>query len=370
MRPSFDTVVVGAGVIGLAIGRALAIGGREVLVLEKNGAIGEETSSRNSEVIHGGIYYPPGSLKAELCVRGRDALYRYCAEKHIEHRRCGKIIVAVSEEQKPELELLRQTAAANGVGDLRWLDRPELKALEPEVVSAAGLLSPSTGIVDSHALMLALQGDLEHAGGHVALRSKLVGGMVDGKAVRLRVAAGDETAEVDARCVVNAAGLHADRVASSIASPSAVPIPRIRYAKGNYFVYQGRSPFEHLLYPLPEPGGLGIHVTLDLAGRTRFGPDVEWSERIDYELDVARAGRFYDAIRRYWPGLPDGSLLPGYVGVRPKLAGPGEPPADFAVAIDRTAAGATIVHLFGIESPGLTAALAIADYVRERAAKA
>jgi L-2-hydroxyglutarate oxidase LhgO len=368
MEPEFDIVVVGAGVVGLAVGRALARAGREVLVLEKNAAIGEETSSRNSEVIHAGIYYPRGSLKAALCVRGRDALYRYCAEKHIPHERLGKVIVAVSDAQRAELELLKITADANGVQDLRWLDDDALHQLEPAVRGVAALLSPSTGIVDSHALMLALLGDLEQAGGQLALRSRLTEGTVDGGLLRLTIETDDETLELRARGLVNAAGLHADRVARALPALASVPIPRLRYAKGNYFIFRGTSPFRHLLYPLPEPGGLGVHATLDLAGRTRFGPDVEWSEEIDYTLDPARAKRFYDAIRRYWPSLPDGTLSPGYVGVRPKLTGPGEAPADFAITVGETAGGGKIAHLFGIESPGLTAALAIGEHVLQRLA--
>ena len=366
MSEAVDAVVIGAGVVGLAVGRALALEGRDVIVLEKNSAIGAETSSRSSEVIHAGIYYTPGSLKAQLCVRGRDALYRYCAEKGIPHRRCGKLLVAVTKNQTAQLELLRLTAATNGVADLRSVGREELAALEPAVVGAAALLSPSTGIVDSHALMLALQGDLEEAGGHVALRSALVGGRAHGGSVRLRVDAEGDVTELHAKCVVNAGGLHAASVAHSIDALPGTAIPAMRYAKGNYFMYQGRSPFNHLVYPLPEPGGLGIHATLDLAGRTRFGPDVEWSDEVNYELDESRAGAFYAAVRRYWPDLPEGSLSPGYVGVRPKLSGPGEPPADFLIDVAGQAGGARIVHLFGIESPGLTASLAIAAHVRAR----
>lgn len=366
MQPTFDVIVVGAGVVGLAIARALAQDGREVLVLEKNAAIGEETSSRNSEVIHAGLYYAPGSLKARLCVGGRDALYRYCADKGVPHRRIGKIIVAVSDAQRAELELLKLTAEANGVHDLEWLDRDALHALEPHVRGVAALLSPSTGILDSHALMLALQGDLEQAGGHVALRSNLLRGVAAHGALQLRVDADGETLELGARCVVNAAGLHAERVARSLPCRHAESIPNLHYAKGNYFVYRGKSPFNRLLYPLPEPGGLGVHATLDLAGRVRFGPDVEWCDDIDYALDPSRAGRFYAAIRRYWPGLEDGTLDPGYVGVRPKLSGPAEPPADFSIRFDGGADAPHLVHLFGIESPGLTAVLAIAAYVTER----
>jgi L-2-hydroxyglutarate oxidase LhgO len=366
MEPEIDIVVVGAGVIGLAVGRALALAGREVLVLEKNAAIGEETSSRNSEVIHAGIYYPQGSLKAELCVRGRDALYHYCSQKRIPHARIGKVIVAVSDAQRAELELLRITAVANGVRDLRWLDRDALHGLEPAVRGVSALLSPSTGIVDSHALMLALQGDLEQAGGQVALRSGLIEGQPDGGLLRLTIETDDETVELRARAVVNAAGLHAERVARALPALESSPIPTLRYAKGNYFVLRGKRPFRHLLYPLPEPGGLGVHATIDLAGGTRFGPDVEWSDEIDYTLDAARAERFYEAIRRYWPELPDGSLSPGYVGIRPKLTGPKEAPADFAITAGEAAGGSRIVHLFGIESPGLTASLAIGEHVRQQ----
>lgn len=363
-----DIVVVGAGVVGLAVARAFALHGRDVIVLEKNAAIGEETSSRNSEVIHAGIYYPPGSLKARLCVRGRDALYRYCSEKDIPHRRCGKIIVAVTDEQQAELERLRLRAADNGVADLRWLDARDLAALEPEVAGTAGLLSPSTGILDGGALMRALLGDLEQAGGQLALRAELIGGVLDDAAIRLRIVTDGETTELRARCVVNAAGLHAERVARSIAGqPPDVAVPRVFYAKGNYFAYRGKSPFHHLLYPLPEPAGLGVHATLDLAGRIRFGPDVEWSETIDYTIDPARSARFYAAIRRYWPALPDESLSPAYVGIRPKLSGPGDPAADFAVLAAATGS-AKLVHLLGIESPGLTSALALAEHVHAIAA--
>jgi len=366
MEPQFDVVVIGAGVVGLAVGRALALAGREVLILEKNAAIGEETSSRNSEVIHAGIYYPVGSLKAELCVRGRDALYRYCAERNIPHRRIGKVIVAVSDDQLTELERLRVTARVNGVDDLEWLDRRDLAATEPAVSGVAALLSPSTGIIDSHALMLALQGDLEQAGGQIALRSTLRGGKPGAHGIALTVETEDGTVELSARAVVNAAGLHADRVARALPALPQVTIPTLRYAKGNYFVYSGKSPFRRLVYPLPEPGGLGVHATLDLAGRTRFGPDVEWSDTIDYSLDGSRAERFYAAIRRYWPGLEDGTLHPGYVGIRPKLVGPGEPAADFMIVVGDTTGGGRIAHLFGIESPGLTACLAIGEHVRER----
>ncbi len=366
MKPDFDIIVIGAGVVGLAIARAAALTGREVLLLEKNAVIGEETSSRNSEVIHAGIYYPRDSLKAQLCVRGRDALYRYCADKHIPHRRLGKILVAVSDAQRAQLDLLRISAEANGVKDLRWMDEAQLHAAEPAVCGVAALLSPSTGIVDSHALMLALQGDFEQAGGVVSLRSRLMSGVADRGVLQLAVESDETTIDLRTRAVVNAAGLHAERVARSLHALPTVPVPTLRYAKGNYFLYSGRSPFRHLLYPLPEPGGLGVHATIDLGGQTRFGPDVEWSDDIDYALDAARAERFYKAIRRYWPGLEDGALSPGYVGVRPKLSGPQEPPADFMIAPGIAPGGGQIIHLLGIESPGLTACLAIGEYVRDR----
>ncbi|MBN1237888.1 MAG: NAD(P)/FAD-dependent oxidoreductase [Gammaproteobacteria bacterium] len=367
MSEAIDAVVIGAGVVGLAVGRALARSGREVVVLEKAAAIGTETSSRNSEVVHAGIYYTPGSLKAHLCVRGRELLYRYCDSKGIEFRRCGKLIVAVTSEQCVQLETLETTARANGVHDLRRIEGAELRRMEPELIGAAALLSPSTGILDSHAMMLALQGDLEDAGGHVALHAAVEAGRYAGRTVRLTVSGDGETTDLEAGVVVNAAGLYADRVARAIADvPDGGDVPPLHYAKGNYFTYQGRSPFSHLVYPLPEEGGLGIHATLDLAGRTRFGPDVEWSETVDYTLDATRADAFYAAVRRYWPRLEDGALAPAYVGVRPKLSGPGESPADFRVSRAGEPGGATIVHLFGIESPGLTSALALADHVLER----
>lgn len=365
MTEAVDAVVIGAGVVGLAIGRALARSGREVIVLERNSAIGAETSSRNSEVVHAGIYYTPGSLKAHLCVRGRELLYRYCDAKGIGHRRCGKLIVAVTDDQAARLETLETTARANGVHDLRWVEHAELRDLEPAVVGSRALLSPSTGIVDSHGLMLALQGDLEEAGGYVALRTEVTSGRYDEHGIRLVISSDDETTELDAGLVVNAAGLYAVKVAQTIDGLAGRDIPRMHYAKGNYFMYQGRSPFRHLVYPIPEEGGLGIHATLDLAGRTRFGPDVEWCDAADYTLDPGRGDSFYAAIRRYWPQLEDGALAPAYVGVRPKLSGPGESPADFVVDV---VAGerAKLVNLFGIESPGLTSALAFGEYVLER----
>jgi L-2-hydroxyglutarate oxidase LhgO len=370
MTAKVDNLVIGAGVVGLAVARELARTG-EVVVLEKNRGIGEETSSRNSEVIHAGLYYPPGSLKARFCVAGKKKLYAYCAAKGVAHRRCGKLIVAVHEAQRARLEALQRTAVANGVDDLEWLSAEAVRALEPNVTAAAGLWSPSTGIVDSHALMLALRGDLEQAGGSVAVLSRFVTGSRDGDAVRLVCEADGVPIELRAATVVNAAGLHATQVAHALRDLPADSIPPPRYAKGNYFVYTGKSPFAHLVYPLPEDGGLGVHATLDLAGRARFGPDVEWLDAdtavdaLDYRVDVTRAAAFYAAIRSYWPGLPDDSLSPAYSGVRPKISQPGEPAADFTLQTSGGRGEPRVVHLFGIESPGLTSALALAEHVRE-----
>jgi L-2-hydroxyglutarate oxidase LhgO len=368
MSDVVDTVVIGAGVVGLAVARELAQRGREVIVLEKNRSIGEETSARNSEVIHAGIYYPTGSLKARLCVEGRRALYAYCEQKGIAHRRCGKLIVATQDAQRAKLDALRRTALGSGVADLEPLDARAVETLEPAVRAVAGLWSPSTGIVDSHALMLAYSGDLERAGGSIALRARCEGAARDGNLLRLACDVDGDATELCARIVVNAAGLHALDVARSIALPG-LELPQPRYAKGNYFVCQGKSPFAHLVYPVPEDGGLGIHATLDLAGRTRFGPNVEWlpagtrAAELDYAVDPRLAATFYAAIKTYWPGISDGSLEPAYSGVRPKINGPGEPAADFAIHAQTPPGAPRVVHLLGIESPGLTASLAIAAHV-------
>jgi L-2-hydroxyglutarate oxidase LhgO len=369
MSDSVDTVVIGAGVVGLAIARALALAGREVVVLEKNRNIGEETSSRNSEVIHAGLYYPTGSLKANLCVDGKQLLYAYCESKAVEHRRCGKLIVATGEPQRTLLEAVRRSAERNGVTDLEWLDESDVHALEPEVCGVAGLWSPSTGIVDSHALMRALLGDLESAGGSVAVLARCREGVRDRDRLRLVCDAEGQPVELSARTVVNSAGLHALDVARSFVGLPDAALPTPRYAKGNYFVYAGKSPFSHLVYPLPEDGGLGVHATLDLSGRARFGPNVEWlaagtrATDLDYAVDARLADRFYAAIRTYWPGLPDGGLEPSYAGVRPKINGPGEAPADFAIHALTAEGFPKVVQLFGIESPGLTASLALAAHV-------
>ena len=367
MAETVDCVVIGAGVVGLAVARALAMRGRETLVLEAEGAIGTGTSSRNSEVIHAGIYYPPGSAKAKLCVAGRQRLYAYCAARGVEHRRCGKLIVAADREQAQVLAKIEATARANGVEDLRRLTAAEAVAMEPALRCVAALLSPSTGILDSHGLMLALRADLEQAGGIIAFHSPVRRGRRGRGAIELEVGA-DETTWLAAHVVINSAGLQAQELSRSIEGVAPRSIPPAIYAKGNYYVLQGKAPFKHLVYPVPEPGGLGVHLTLDLAGQAKFGPDVEWIEKLDYGVDPARAERFYRDIRRYWPALPDGTLRPGYAGIRPKLSGPGAAAADFLIQGPQEHGVPGLVNLYGIESPGMTAALAIADLVADAVA--
>ncbi len=361
MDESLDVVVIGAGVIGLAVARELARAGREVIVLEHNARIGEETSSRNSEVIHAGIYYPTDSLKARLCVRGRDLLYRYCDDKGIPHRRCGKLVLALSTEQEFRLTALLDQAKANGVDDLQPLSMEDVAALEPAVRCSAGLLSPSTGILDSHSFMLALQGDLEAAGGSIAFLSEFVAGSIENDGIRLAVRSDQEDLTIHAQIVVNAAGLRATQVAGALAGLDSRHVLETRYAKGTYFILQQKSPFKHLVYPLPDGAGLGVHVTLDMAGQARFGPDAEWISEIDYRLDPRRAESFYTAIRAYWPAIPAGSLAPGYAGIRPKVVGPGEPAGDFVIEGPEQHGAGGLINLFGIESPGLTASLAIGE---------
>jgi L-2-hydroxyglutarate oxidase LhgO len=357
-----DCVVIGAGVIGLAVARALALAGREVIVVEAAHTLGTETSSRNSEVIHAGIYYPAHSLKARFCVAGRQMLYRYCREHHIPHRLCGKLIIATESAQITTLERLFAQASCHGVNDLEWLDKAQVHAIEPAIRCVAALRSPSTGIIDSHALMLALRADAERAGTLFAFLSPVEGGGLRDDGIALDVG-GTEPIRLLATTVVNCAGLQATGVAKRLRGFPLEQVPACYYAKGNYYVLAGRSPFDRLIYPVPEPAGLGVHVTLDLAGQARFGPDVEWVDRIDYRVDPHRADAFYAAVRRYWPDLQDGALQPGYAGIRPKLQGPGQPAMDFMIQgpADHSIKG--LVNLFGIESPGLTACLAIADYV-------
>jgi len=355
-----DAVVIGAGVVGLAVARALARTGREVVVLEAEPGIGMHTSSRNSEVIHAGLHYPPGSLKARLCVAGRRALYSYAAEKGIEHRRTGKLIVATSDAERPALDGCLQRAVACGVEGVELIDAAQTRALEPEVRAVAALFSRETGIIDSHGLMAALRRDAQEAGAMVALRTRVLGGAVGGACIELRTSGG-----MSLRCAVaiNAAGLWAQQVARSLDGVPASAVPPCHYAKGHYFSLSGRAPFRHLVYPVAVPGGLGIHLTLDLAGQARFGPDVEWVDRIDYQVDESRAPAFEAAIRRYWPALPDGALRPGYTGIRPKLGPAGSPAQDFVIQGPADHGVPGLVNLFGIESPGLTASLAIAGEV-------
>lgn len=361
MADAVDCVVVGAGVVGLAVARALALQGREVMVLESADAIGTGISSRNSEVIHAGLYYPTDSLKAQLCVRGRDMLYAYCTERNVPHSRCGKLLVATALSQLPSLESIQARAQANGVLDLRWLGRHEAQAMEPALECVAALFSPSTGIVDSHALMLALQGDLEHAGGLVALNSPLALAECAQDAINLEAFDGTR---LRARTVVNAAGLNAPGLARRFAGLGADHVPHARYAKGSYFTLSGKAPFSHLIYPVPEAAGLGVHLTLDLGGQAKFGPDVQWVDSPDDLLvDPARGEAFYAEVRKYWPALRDGALVPGYAGIRPKIHGPDEPAADFVIQGPSVHGIPGLVNLFGIESPGLTSSLAIAEHV-------
>lgn len=359
-----DCVVVGAGVVGLAVARELASAGRDVIILEQAEAIGTETSSRNSEVIHAGIYYPANSLMARFCVAGRRKLYAYCAEKGVPHRNCGKLIVATNAEEDAMLAGIRKRAEANGVEGMRVLSAAEAIAMEPNLRCTSALLSPATGIIDSHAYMMALLGDAENAGAVLAIFSPMMGGRVVGRHIEVDVGGADP---MTLRCnvLVNAAGMHAPFVARGIAGMPRDRIPTEYFAKGNYFTLSGRSPFSRLIYPVPVPGGLGVHLTIDLGGQARFGPDVEWIDAIDYTVDPSRADGFYDAVRKYWPDLKDGALQPGYAGIRPKIVPKGAPAQDFVVQGPQTHGVPGLINLFGIESPGLTASLAIAGHVLE-----
>lgn len=366
-----DAVVVGAGVVGLATGRALALRGLDTLVLESETAIGTGISSRNSEVIHAGLYYTAGSLKAWLCVRGRQMLYDYCASRGVPHQRCGKLVVATDDAQLPGLDALMAKAAANGVHDLRRLSAAEARAMEPQLACTGAVWSPSTGIVDSHGLMLALQGDLERAGGNVALSSP-VQRMYCKAGEHVLHVGGDEPMELAARLIVNAAGLWAPRLAAATDGLDRAHVPTPHFSKGNYYALVGKAPFSRLVYPLPQDAWLGVHLTLDLGGQARFGPDVEWlpdeagEQPLDYRVDPARAAGFYADVRRYWPGLPDGALVPAYSGMRPKIHTPDEPAPDWRIDGPARHGVPGLVNLFGIESPGLTSCLAIAEEVQAR----
>lgn len=361
-----DCVVIGAGVIGLASARALALRGREVLLLECERHIGSQTSSRNSEVIHGGLYYPPGSLKATMCVQGRELLYRYCSDHHVDYRRCGKFIVAVNEAQVTELQRIEGVARANGVTDLAWLSGTEAQRIEPQLRCHTVLVSPSTGILDSHGYMMSLLADAESYGASL-VASVAVSAIEPGPQGNLLYIGNEAGPSLRCRTVVNAAGLNATALAHATRGLQPQYIPPLHLAKGNYFTLTGAAPFQRLVYPVPEPGGLGVHMTLDLSGRARFGPDVEWIEKVDYDVSAGRANSFYAAIRNYWPGLADGRLQAAYAGIRPKITPAGAPAGDFRLSGSSEHGIRGLVNTFGIESPGLTASLALAERIADLA---
>src|SRR5512144_59891 len=368
MPETCDCVVIGAGAVGLAVARELALAGRDVLVLEAAETFGTVTSSRNSEVIHAGLYYPPGSLKARMCRRGRDLLYRYLETRGVDYLCCGKLVVATDTGEVEMLRGVAERALANGVEDLRWLSGDEATALEPEVRCLAALLSPSTGIFDSHGYMLSLKGEAETHGAAFAFQAEVAGGAVRENGIELSVANNGNRIGLLCRSVVNCAGLGAQGVAHSIRGLPADTVPPLHYSKGCYFSLAARPPFARLVYPPPDHASIGLHYTRDLAGRGRFGPDAQWVKTIDYDVDARRAALFYASIRRYWPGLPDNSLHPDYAGIRPKIQSPHEPPRDFMIQGSEAHGAPGLINLFGIESPGLTASLAIAEHVAERVA--
>lgn len=360
-----ECLVIGAGVVGLAVSRELALRGHEVVIVEAAKTFGSETSSRNSEVIHAGIYYPQGSLKASLCVSGREQLYAYARARDLPFSRCGKLIVATSDAQTNELERIKRTAERNGVADLQWLDAGQVAALEPDLATTGALLSPSTGIIDSHAYMRSLLGEAEGRGAVAAFNTRATQARLGSHGMELGFD-DERSPSLRARVVVNAAGLHAQAFAGLIEDFPSEHVGRTHFAKGSYFGLAGRNPFRRLVYPVPQPGGLGVHLTLDLAGQARFGPDVEWTDTVDYEVDPDRASGFYEAIRAYWPGLPDGALTPAYAGIRPKLGPASEPASDFYIGDAARHGVRSLVNLFGIESPGLTSSLALASLVADR----
>ena len=358
-----DCIVIGAGVVGLAVARALAIEGREVMVLEAANAIGTGTSSRNSEVIHAGIYYPQASLKARLCVSGKHLLYAYCAQRGVGYNRCGKLLVATHASQVPQLQSIIAKAAANGVHDLVLLTREQAQAMEPQLECVAAIHSPSTGIVDSHALMLSLQGDMENAGG--ILVTNVTVALINIGLAAIEVIASDGT-ELATNTLINAAGLNAPAVASCIQGLHARHVPPTYWAKGSYFSLSGKSPFSRLIYPVPQAAGLGVHLTIDLGGQAKFGPDVEWVDSPeDLAVNPSRGDAFYAEVRKYWPALKDGALQPSYAGIRAKLQGPDQAAGDFVIQGEAVHGVAGLVNLFGIESPGLTSSLAIGEYVSQ-----
>jgi L-2-hydroxyglutarate oxidase LhgO len=359
-----DAVVIGAGVVGLAVARALALAGHETLVLESQPRIGSGISSRNSEVIHAGIYYPTGSLKARLCVRGKELLYAYCDAAGVPYRRCGKLLVATSPDQVPQIRSTQMRAQANGVDDLMLLDRKNALEMEPALHCEAALLSPSTGIIDSHALMTSFQGDLENAGGNVVLQTPVQEVQLGSGLRPPHVIKTADGTLLGTHFLVNAVGLMAPAMARRFMGFDAAHVPPAYFAKGNYFTLAVRAPFHRLIYPLPQAAGLGVHLTLDLAGQAKFGPDVQWvQDPEDFAVDLQRAATFYTEVRKYWPGLPDGALQPAYAGIRPKINAPTEAAADFCIQGPSHHHVAGLVNLFGIESPGLTSSLAIAEHV-------
>jgi len=362
---SVDCVVIGAGVVGLAVARAMARKGREVLILESEDAFGTATSSRNSEVIHAGIFYAHGSLKERLCIEGRDKLYAFCEEYGVTCKKTTKLVYVSTEAELPALKKLQAHCSEAGV-PMIWMTEAEARALEPNLHCVAALHSPLTGIVDSHAYMLALLGDAEAHGATIVYNSPVKGGRAGENGVVLNVG-GTEAMELEARTVINCAGLGAQTVSRGIIGVTPGSIPPQHYAKGNYFYLSGKPPFSRLIYPLPGKASLGLHYTLDLAGQGRFGPDIEWVDTIDYRVNEAREATFYAEIRKYWPGLPDGALRPGYTGIRPKIQGPGESAKDFEIQTTQETGVNGFIALYGIESPGLTSSLAIADFVAERA---
>lgn len=360
-----DCVVVGAGVIGLAIAKELSLSGKDVVIIERNSMIGMETSSRNSEVIHAGIYYPMGSQKAICCVQGKSLLYSYLEQRKLDYKRCGKIIVANNEVELSELENINKKAMANGVHDLEFLTGRQCQEMEPALRVKGGLLSPSTGIIDSHGYMVALLGDAENAGANIVFETNVVSGRIRADGRTSLICDGQDPCELIATMVINSTGLHAPEFAAKMEGFPPSCVPNAYYAKGNYFTLTSRPPFSRLIYPVPEKAGLGVHLTLDMGGQARFGPDVEWIDSVEYEVDPKRGEKFYAAIRKYWPDLPDDSLQPAYAGIRPKIVSANQPNADFEILGPERHGIEGQIHLFGIESPGLTASLAIAQSVRQ-----
>lgn len=360
MTERADVVVVGGGVVGLAIARALALSEREVIVAEAEAAIGTGISSRNSEVIHSGIYYTPDSLKARLCVRGKQLLYHYCEQYRVPFKRLGKFIVATEPDELAQLENIGVRARANGVDDLLWFEPAEMRKAEPALRCSAALFSPSTGIIDSHAFMTSLQAEAQAVGAIVALHNRVVGGVVENGRIHLHLGDG---ATIGCNWIINAAGLDAVKLAQNLEGFPSKCIPQAWLCKGSYFALRHRSPFRHLIYPVPEKAGLGVHLTLDMAGNARFGPDTQWTDHVEYDVEEARALRFYASVRRYWPNLADDALSPAYCGIRPKISGPDDPAADFRIDGPRLHDTPGVINLFGIESPGLTASLAIGESV-------